>query len=344
MQTNRDEGNVVDPALVPTLTLSSGAKMPALGLGTFGSDRYSGAQIAEAVEDAAALGYRHFDCASVYRNEPEIGAALRNVVEQIGISRDQLWITSKVWNDCHDKVEEACRKSLKDLQLDYLDLYLVHWPFPNYHAPGVGVDARDPHAVPYIHEHYMRTWKQMEQLQQKGLVRHIGTSNMTVPKLRLLLRDAEIPPAVNEMELHPHFQQSSLFRFVVEHNIAPVGYSPMGSPSRPERDRTPDDTVDMDDPVIVAIANRLGIHPAVVCVKWAVQHGHAAIPFSVKRSQYLATLQAVVSEELTAEEMGAIEGIDKNNRLIKGQVFLWPGSTSWEDLWDLDGNIKSAEK
>ena len=150
------------------------------------------------------------------------------------------------------------------------------------------VDSRDPHARPYIHEDYMKTWRQMEELVAMGLVRHIGTSNMTLPKLRLVLRDAEIKPAANEMELHPHFQQPELFRYCVDNGIVPIGYSPIGSPSRPERDRTPDDTVDIEDPVIVRIAERLDVHPAVVCVKWAVQHGQVPIPFSVKRPQYLS--------------------------------------------------------
>ena len=129
-----------------------------------------------------------------------------------------------------------------------------------------------------------------------GLVRHIGTSNMTVPKLTLLLRDAEIKPAANEMELHPHFQQPELFEFVRENGIVPIGYSPIGSPSRPERDRTPEDTVDIEDPVIVEIAARHGVHPAVVCILWAVQRGQVPIPFSVKPSQYVSALQAVASD------------------------------------------------
>src|SRR5690606_14713855 len=103
--------------------------------------------------------------------------------------------------------------SLKELQLDNLDLYLVHWPFPNFHPPGCSVESRSRDARPYIHESYMKTWRQMEKLVKMGLVRHIGTSNMTIPKLRLLLPDAEIKPAVNEMELHPHFQQPELFDF-----------------------------------------------------------------------------------------------------------------------------------
>ncbi len=144
------------------------------------------------------------------------------------------------------------------------------------------------------------------------------------------------------MELHPHFQQPELFDYVVSCGVVPIGYSPIGSPSRPERDRTPDDTVDVDDPVIVAIAKRLGVHPAVVCVKWAVQRGQIPIPFSVKPPQYLSTLKAIVAEPLTEKEMQGIACIDKNNRLIKGHVFLWKDNQTWHDLWDLSGEITPA--
>ena len=331
-------GDGVDPNLVPKRVLPGGAVVPAIGLGTFGSDNYTTDQIAEAVIGAASVGYRHFDCASVYGNEDAVGRSLQ-IIMQGGVPREDLWITSKVWNDKHGQVVESCQQTLRDLQLDFLDLYLVHWPFPNFHAKGVDASARDPHAKSYIHDDYMKTWHQMEQLVEMGLVKHIGTSNMTVPKLELLLCDVTIKPAANEMELHPHFQQPDLFDFVVGSGILPIGYSPIGSPSRPERDRTPEDTVDVDDPVILRIAQRLHVHPAVVCVKWAVQHGHIPIPFSVKRPQYLSTLQAVVAEPLTSEEMQAIAGIDKDNRLIKGHVFLWKDGQAWEDLWDVTGEI-----
>ena len=123
--------------------------------------------------------------------------------------------------------------------------------------------------------------------------------------------------------------------------IESIGYCPIGSPGRPPRDRTPDDTVDMEDPVIVEIARRLGVHPAVVCVKWAVQRGQTPIPFSTKPRNYVANLRATTTEALTNGDMRAIARIDRNCRLIKGQVFLWKENQSWEDLWDLDGEIKS---
>jgi alcohol dehydrogenase (NADP+) len=179
----------------------------------------------------------------------------------------------------------------------------------------------------------------MEKLVERGLVRHIGTSNMTVPKLKLVLRDAVIKPACNEMELHPHFQQPELFQFVRDNGIVPIGYCPIGSPNRPERDRTAEDTSPVEDPVIIEIAQRHGIHPAVVCVKWAVQRGQVPIPFSVKRPQYLGSLRATFTDPLTDEEMAQIAALDRNCRLIKGQVFLWKDGQSWEALWDVDGEI-----
>lgn len=330
----------IDPTLVPHKTLYTGAEMPAIGLGTFGSDHVSAGQIAEAVKGAAKIGYRHFDCAAVYGNEAEIGLALQEVMAS-GLRREEMWITSKLWNDKHaeEDVIPAFKKSLADLRLDYLDLYLIHWPFPNFHAPGVDVSSRDSNAQPYIHENYMKTWRQLEKLVDLGLVRHIGTSNMTIPKLKLLLRDARIKPACNEMELHPHFQQPELFNFVVENGIVPIGFSPIGSPNRPARDTTPEDTSPTQDPVIGEIARRLGVHPAVVCLKWAVQRGQVPIPFSTTPRNYASNLAGVISDPLTEADMQAIAAIDRNCRLIKGQVFLWKENQDWQDLWDINGEI-----
>jgi diketogulonate reductase-like aldo/keto reductase len=340
METGAWSDGPIDPAMVPQRTVAGGARMPAIGLGTFGSDRVPADRVAAAVYDAIQLGYRHIDCAAVYGNEHLIGESLEHAIAG-GVSRDDLWITSKLWNDSHapGSVATACERSLRDLRLEVLDLYLIHWPFPNTHSPGVDVSSRDSRAQPYIHEQFMATWSAMENLVERGLVRHIGTSNTSIPKLRLLLRDARIRPVASEMELHPHFQQPELFEFVVANGLIPIGFAPVGSPARPDRDRAPEDTVDIEDPVIVEIARRLGVHPAVVCVKWAIQRGQVPIPFSTTRANYLANLQTSVSEPLTNADMSAIAGIDRNCRLIKGQVFLWKAGQFWEDLWDLDGTI-----
>ena len=164
---------------------ATGAQLPVIGVGTFGSDHVSAVEMAQAVKLALEIGYRNIDCASVYANEKEIG----EVLHASTIPREELWITSKVWNDMHGykNVIASAKQSLKDLRLDYLDLYLVHWPFPNYHPPKCDVSSRSPDARPYIHEEFMETWQAMEELVREGLVRHIGTSNMTVPKLKLLL-------------------------------------------------------------------------------------------------------------------------------------------------------------
>jgi len=335
-----DTLDFINPELVPKVTLSSGDVIPAVGLGTFGSDNYTADVIAEAVYKAVKAGYRHIDCAAVYGNEKEIGKTLKALFDEGVVMREDLWITSKVWNDRHDDVVGACKDSLADLGLDYLDLYLVHWPFPNYHAPGVSVESRDPNAKPYIHEDYMKTWRAMESLVDAGLVRNIGTSNMTRPKMELLLRDCRIRPVVNEMELHPHFQQPEFKKYIEDNGIKAIGFCPIGSPNRPERDKTPEDTVPIEDPVIVEIAQRHGVHPAVICIKWAVQNGQIPIPFSVKPVKFMSNLRAAVEDPLTAEEMAAIRGVDRNCRFIKGQVFMWKTARSWKDLWDEDGIIR----
>lgn len=327
---------------IPCFTLASGHNIPAIGLGTFGSDYATPDKVAEMVKGGIIAGYRHIDCAAVYGNELEIGRVLSDLLNDGIVEREELWITSKVWNDMHGEgqVIEACRKTLSDLNIDYLDQYLIHWPFPNYHPPMCDANTRSKDSRPYIHEDYMNAWHQMEQLVDDGLVKTIGTSNMTIPKMKLLLMDARIKPVVEQMELHPHFQQQDLFDFCKQNNIQPVGYSPMGSPGRPERDKTSDDTVDLQDPVIKDIAKRLNVTPAYVALRWAIQRGQAPIPFSL--NHYKDNLEAAVGVSLSDEDMKAISTIDKNCRLIKGHVFLWKEDQTWEDLWDVNGVITPA--
>src|SRR5262249_36731383 len=150
-------------------TLYTGAVIPAIGLGTFGSDHVSPERIADAVEGAISVGYRHFDCAPVYGNEKQIGVVLDRLFDR-GLRREELWITSKLWNDQHGNVEASCRQSLADLRCGYFDAYLVHWPFPNFHPPACTVESRSANARPYIHEDFMRTWRQVEKLVNDGLV------------------------------------------------------------------------------------------------------------------------------------------------------------------------------
>ncbi len=327
----------IDPNLVAKRTLYTGDEIPVIGLGTFGSDSIPHKTVAETVKSAIEGGYRHIDCAAVYMNEEHIGKSLAAVINEGIVTREELWITGKFWNDKHKEVEASCRQTLKDLQLDYLDLYLVHWPFPNDHAPHCDVDSRNPDSTPFNIDAYMETWSAMESLVENGLVKNIGTSNVTVPKMKLILERVTIKPAVNQMELHPCFQQPELFDFMVENGIQPIGYSPIGSPNRPERNKTEADPIDTQDPVVQKIAKRLNIHPATVCLKWAIQRGQIPIPFSTNPRNYLSNLEAATTMSITPEEMEEMKSADKNSRLIRGQIFLWEGADSWEDLWDLDG-------
>jgi alcohol dehydrogenase (NADP+) len=333
------ESNYVDPNLVPRRTLAGGETIPGIGMGTFGSDKFPPAEVSAAVAGAIRAGYRLFDCASVYGNEDLIGTVFDSAFKAGTVKREELFITSKVWNDMHGKgdVLLSLAKTLRDLRLDYVDAYLVHWPFPNYHSPGCDGDARNPDSVPFSADQFIETWQQMERLADMGLARYIGMSNMTIPKLEAVLKRCRIKPAVIEMELHPGFQQPELFNYCVKRGIQVIGYCPIGSPNRPERDKAPGDVVDTELPAVTEIAKIHGIHPALVCLKWAVQRGQIPIPFSVHEKNYLANLRSITEEPLTEAEMAAITAADKNCRLVKGQVFLWEGAKGWEDLWDIEG-------
>lgn len=331
----------VNPDIVPQIPLYNGMKLPIVGYGTFGSDHVSAQNVGESLKTALKLGYRHLDCARAYRNEPEIGKALAEVLAEGEIKREDIHITSKLWNDRHKEGEVlvSCAETLRDLRLDYLDLYLVHWPFPNHHTPGCDIAARDPHAIPFFEENYMMVWRQMERLVDLGLVRSIGVSNMTREKLEAVWPMMRIKPVVNEIELHPHLQQWELLEYMKEKGIAAIAHTPLGSPHRPERDRTPEDTNVLEDPVICRIAEAHGVHPATIAIKWAAQRGTAPVPFSTSPSHICSNLRCTTEDPLTPQEMQDIAAIDRNCRLIKGHVLLWEGAPDWHSLWDLNGEI-----
>ena len=327
---------IIEQSRIPKRILPDGRKVPAIGLGTFGSDKYSSEQIAEAVYGGIKAGYRMIDCASVYQNEDRIGESIERVLKEGIVERSELFITSKVWNDMHGegKVAESCEKSIRDLRSSYLDLYLVHWPFPNYHAPGCDGDSRNPDSRPFSTEEFMSTWRQCEALVDAGKVKYIGMSNMTITKLEQVLPLCRIKPTVLEVEINPTFQQPKLFAYCKAHDILPIAFSPMGSPCRPERDTEEGDVVTFEMPELVEIAKAHNCHPALICMKWAVQRGHVPIPFSIYENEYVGNLRTVTEDFLTDEEMEILRNADKNARLIKGKVFLWEGAKDWRDIWD----------
>lgn len=328
---------MIDPSTVPSMRLGDGGTIPCLGMGTFGSDRVSPEEVAGAVAGGLRVGYRLFDCAACYGNEKQIGQVFRTAFDEKIIAREDLFIMTKVWNDMHREVEKSCLQSIEDLQCAYLDMLFIHWPFPNYHPPFCDVDTRNPDSRPFSVNEFLDTYRQIEALVDKGLVRHIGISNMTIPKLEAVLGQLRIKPAACEIEMHPCFQQTELYTYLKDHDILTIGYMPLGSPRRPERDIEPGDIADMQMPELLKIAQDHGVHPAIICLKWALQRGVLPIPFSVHN--YEANLRATVTEKLTDEEMGVISTLERNNRLVKGQVFLWEGARDWHDLWDEDGVI-----
>lgn len=330
---------MIQPAMVPKVKLYTGEEIPCVGMGTFGSDRFTPEQVSNAVAGAIRCGYRMFDCAACYGNEDQIGEVFHAAFEEGVVERKDLFIMTKVWNDMHERVEESCRKSIQDLQCDYIDLFFIHWPFPNYHAPGCDVDSRNPDSRPFSVEEFMNTYRQCEELVRKGLIRHIGISNMTIPKMEAVLPLMEIMPSACESEMHVCFQQKEIFDYLTKHKIQPIGFMPLGSPQRPERDMCPEDVADLQTPEMQEIAKAHGCHPALIALKWAHQRGQIPIPFSVHEAEYVSNLKAMTEDPLTEEEMKTIETLERNNRLVKGQVFLWEGAKDWHDLWDEEGKI-----
>lgn len=329
-----------DQGRIASKKLGNGLDMPMIGFGTF-SARLSGEETAGAVETALGYGYRMLDCAAMYNNERFIGPVLSEA-QAAGIPREELFVLGKLPNTMHgNRVGAACRKSLSDLKLDYLDAYLVHWPVPNALSPEAASGVYLESSRPYIHEEFMQTWQGMERLVREGLVCSIGVSNVTVNKLSLLLRDADIAPAINEMELHPTFQQDRLFRFSLQNGVLPVAYSPLGAPKRPERNIMPGDLVDTEDKTVLRIARDRGVTPAAVCLKWAAQRGQVPVPFASRPENILGNLLAVLEGPLSDEEMTLMAGIDAGCRLSRGQGYLWPGADSWQALWEDNELISS---
>ena len=340
----------LDPASVHRLKLAGGRSMPAAAFGTFHSD-WAQAYMLDATVEAIRLGWRHIDTARAYENEEVVGAAIRRAIEKGFIaSADELFITGKLWNGHMDPkdVAPACDATLKALGVDKLDMYVNHWPWPNVHTPGCAGDHRNPDAVPYIHEQFMETWAEICRLKKAGKVVDIGTSNHTEATMKLLLRDVseDERPVYNQMEMHPLFQQTELRRFFESEGIVCSGYMSLGSPHRPGRDTFKEHRADMQDPVIQQMAVELGTSPAKVSLAWAIQRENKSGGFvaMATRSDWMAqNLSVAIHDLLSPEQLLRISGdgtpghpgIDANNRLIWGQVFLWPEADGdWRVLWD----------
>ena len=310
------------------LKYRNGDSMPILGLGTWKS---APGDVYKAVKEAIKIGYRHIDCAFVYGNEKEVGQAIKESIEEQIVTREDLWITSKLWNSEHgfDNVLPALKNTLADLQLDYLDLYLIHWPVSLKIKSGLPQKPED-----FANHPIADTWKGMETAFDEGFVRHIGVSNFSIVKLQKLMQSARIKPEMNQVEINPYMQQDTLVDFCKANDILVTAYAPLGSSDRPEFLKSNNEPVLLEDEKLKIIANDNGISVAQVLLAWTIKRGISVIPKSVNPERLKQNL-AAAEVKLTADYMAQIKVINRDRRYCDGRLWcIEEGPFTYATLWD----------
>jgi alcohol dehydrogenase (NADP+) len=317
------------------LTLNNGNKIPQLGLGTWKSER---GQVAKAVKSALEMGYRHIDCAPIYGNEKEIGQAFCECLKEGVIKREEIFITSKLWNNRHRKTDvvPALKETLQDLKLDYLDLFLIHWPVAfkkEVNFPSIASEYIPLSELPLI-----ETWSGMEQAVNEGLVKSIGVSNFSQKKLENIRLNAKIMPCMNQVECHPYLQQDDLLAYCQKNDIVLTAYSPLGSKDRASSLKQENEPLLLENPVIQQIAQKHQATVAQILIKWAIERGTVVIPKSVSSQRIKDNFEAQ-EVYLDAEDLQKIKALNQNYRYVDGSFFAVPNSGyTLENLWDEEKN------
>ena len=313
------------------LKFSNGDAMDAIGLGTWKSEP---GEVYQAVREAIRIGYRHIDCAWIYENESEIGEAFKDAIADGDVTRQELWVTSKLWNTFHapEDVTTGLKESLKALQLDYLDLYLMHWPVA--HKKDEVFPKTASGFIPINQMPIENTWKAMEACVDSGMVKHIGVSNFNIKKLEKLLRTARIKPEMNQVESHPLLAQNELLAFCQKSDIHFTAYSPLGSRDRHPSMKDGGEPDLFENPTLKRIADERNVHQAKILIKWAEARGTAVIPKSTNPERLKQNLEAT-NLELSPDDMDAIARLDMDYRFINGKFWEREGGFYTADwLWN----------